>query len=287
MSKRSRTLLIDGDVLCYKIALTAEFAANWADVGQEDLWTVWANEAETVHRLRASIAALEENLGAERSIVTVTEDTANFRRTFWPDYKQNRAGNRKPLLLSLLRGVLKDSYKALCLPNVEADDLMGILATNGKVSEPVIVSSDKDMKTIPGLHYNLDKPQLGVHEISPETATAFHLMQTLAGDQTDNYPGCPGIGMERAQRIVSELVMAESFEHTFKSGPRKGTMETRWREAEASSAWAAVVAQFHKAGLTEADALVQARCARILTADLWDSKRKEPLLWQPPVPSVG
>jgi DNA polymerase-1 len=45
--------------------------------------------------------------------------------------------------------------------------------------------------------------------------------------------------------------------------------------------WAAVVAAYEKAGLTEQDALTQARLARILRYSDWDNEKKEPILWTP------
>jgi DNA polymerase-1 len=42
-----------------------------------------------------------------------------------------------------------------------------------------------------------------------------------------------------------------------------------------------VVSLYAKAGLTEADALRQARLARILRWTDWDNKKKEPILWTP------
>ena len=57
-----------------------------------------------------------------------------------------------------------------------------------------IVSPDKDMRQIPGKLYNLDE----MTEIDPEEGRRWHLVQTLAGDQTDGYGGVPGIGVKRA-----------------------------------------------------------------------------------------
>ena len=69
---------------------------------------------------------------------------------------------------------------------------MGIYAT----FEPgnIIVSPDKDMRQIPGKLYNLDETV----EVTEEEGMRWHLIQTLAGDQTDGYGGVPGIGVKRA-----------------------------------------------------------------------------------------
>ena len=45
--------------------------------------------------------------------------------------------------------------------------------------------------------------------------------------------------------------------------------------------WATVVKAFEDKGLTEDDALLNARLARILTIEDYDTERQEPKLWTP------
>jgi len=47
--------------------------------------------------------------------------------------------------------------------------------------------------------------------------------------------------------------------------------------------WSAVVDAYESKGLTEEDAVMQARMARILRAEDWDFGKKAPRLWCPPV----
>jgi DNA polymerase-1 len=75
----------------------------------------------------------------------------------------------------------------------------------------------------------------------------------MTGDTTDNYKGCPGIGAVKAKAL---------FE---KSGAN----------------WNTVVEAFRKAGLTEEDALVQARVAYILRGWDYNPKSREIKLWLP------
>jgi DNA polymerase I len=155
---------------------------------------------------------------------------------------------------------------------------MGILATEPHQGERIIVSQDKDMQTIPGLLYNPNKHILGVRSISPEEAERFMLWQAICGDQTDGYPGCPGSGPAAAERLLDGFGW-ETFTHTFKSGPRKGQTEDRWREVDMGCRWAAIVSAYEKAGLGEADAVIQVNLARILKASDFDGKR--PIRWAP------
>ena len=133
------------------------------------------------------------------------------------------------------------------MKELEADDAMGIYATQHPGN--IIVSPDKDMKQIPGKLYNLED----TITITPEEGAKWHLIQTLAGDQTDGYSGVPGIGVKRAETLFNK----EGY------------------------SWATVVKAFTDKGLTEEDALLNARLARILTIEDYDTEQQEPKLWTP------
>ena len=79
------------------------------------------------------------------------------------------------------------------------------------------------------------------------------MIQTLAGDQTDGYSGVPGIGVKRAETLFNK----EGY------------------------SWTTVVKAFTDKGLTEEDALLNARLARILTIDDYDTNEQQPKLWSP------
>jgi len=110
------------------------------------------------------------------------------------------------------------------------------------------------MKSVPGKSYNPDKPDFGIVETSEADADYFHMFQTLVGDRTDNYGGCPGAGPVKAERILG--------------------LGRAW--------WSSVVNAYAEAGLSEEVALTMARVARICRASDYDFKRKEVILWTPP-----
>ena len=133
------------------------------------------------------------------------------------------------------------------MKELEADDAMGIYATQHPGN--VIVSPDKDMRQIPGKLYDLETSK----DITAEEGAKWHVIQTLAGDQTDGYSGVPGIGVKRAETLFNK----EGY------------------------SWATVVKAFTDKGLTEEDALLNARLARILTIEDYDTEQQEPKLWTP------
>ena len=71
------------------------------------------------------------------------------------------------------------------MPTLEADDALGIYAT--KHPGNVICSPDKDMRQIPGQLFDMKETM----SVTPEEGAKWHLIQTLAGDQTDGYAGVP------------------------------------------------------------------------------------------------
>lgn len=270
--------LLDGDIFAFEIAAGAEEPLHWG----EGLWTLHAWEEPAKAKLDDRIETLKKAVEADRIIITLSDDDANWRKGVLATYKENRVGQRKPMLLKLLKEHLKENYETFIRPGLEADDVMGILSTWKKLKgRKIIVTKDKDLQTIPGLHYQTHREEQGVFEVTEEEADKWHIIQTLAGDITDGYTGCPGIGIETARKIVEEPHGWEQYEHTFKTGKRAGETDTRWRKVEVNSVWEAVVSHFEKAGLSEEEALVQARVARICRAEDFDFKNKKVKLWNP------
>lgn len=243
--------LMDGDIFAFEIAAGAEEPIHWGD----GLWTLHAFEEPAIARLESRIEELGDSIGADRIIVALSDDD-NWRTKVLPTYKENRVGQRKPMLLKILKEHLAKTYECFIRPSLEADDVLGILSTwSGLKGEKIIVTKDKDLQTIPGLHYLSHKEDEGVFEVTQDDADLWHLIQTLAGDVTDGYKGCPGIGAVRARRALEDLPQDER--------------------------WAQVVTMFEKAGLSEEEALVQARVARICRASDYDFKNQKVKLWMP------
>lgn len=267
--------LIDGDIYCYEIAAAAEEPIRWDD----DLWTLHAFQEPAIAKLDARLSELQELTNADELIIALS-GTDNWRYNVLPTYKSNRLGQRKPMLLRTLKEHLAKNYKTFVKKNLEADDVLGILATwDGLKGEKIIITKDKDLKTIPGKIFLSHKPESGVVEVSQEEADRFHLAQALAGDVTDGYAGCPGIGMDTACDLLDSLTGYECYDHTFKSGKRKGETETRWRKVPMETEWEVIISCYARQGLGEEEAKVQANVARILRANDYDFKTGEVKLW--------
>lgn len=248
--------LIDADILIYEAASLCERAIPWphGDEG-EVLWTRHAHMDEAWARFNDSVDVLAEKVGADEVVLCVTHHK-NWRFDYYGDYKSNRKAGVKPLLVPLMRDRVAEDPRGYRRDFLEGDDIMGILATKPGAGDTVMVTIDKDLKTIPGRHYNFRQD---LHfEVTEAEADQFHLLQTLMGDQTDGYPGCKGIGPKKAENILPDPIE---------------DVEEAWREI--------VVPAFEKAGMDEAFALSQARVARILRASDYKPKTNEVIPWTP------
>lgn len=240
----SHDLLIDADMYLYQAASACEVETDWGN----DHWTLHSDAGEVQRAFNTQVEQFMDELHGDRAILCFSDPSRrSFRHDLTETYKQSRKGSRKPLAYASVRDCYVDSQlvKTIIKPRLEADDVMGIVATRAP-GKFIIVSGDKDMMSIPGKLYH----QGVLHEISEAQADLYHLTQTLTGDPTDGYPGCPGIGPVKAQ-------------------------------AFAARGWPGVVDAFKRAKLTEADALLQARLARILRCSDWDFDKSEVRLWTP------
>jgi DNA polymerase-1 len=266
------TLLLDGDVFAYKAASSSECAIQW----DENTYTLDANLDEAKDHVDSHIAAVKKELKATTVIIALSDIGSGYwRRRVLPSYKMNRKATRKPLVLQPLRQYLIDKYKAKLKPLLEGDDVLGILATHPTLipGEKIIVSVDKDMKTIPGRFYRNLEGKEEMFVITRSEADYNHMLQTLTGDTTDGYKGCPGVGPVAAAKILNAAT-ERSLESTRST--------TDLSEYAHQQMWESVVTTFVKKGLNEEAALVQARVARILRYTDYDFTNKLPILWTPP-----
>lgn len=240
-------LLIDADILAYQATASAEKEIEW-DV---DTWTVHTDLDKAKIKFNSILEDYKQLVGVSKYKLCFSHKNL-FRKEIYPQYKANRKG-RKPVGYSAIKDWALENYESFMKDQLEGDDCLGILATKF-TNKTIIVSMDKDMKTIPGKFFRISPS--GNHEmltITAEEANYNFLTQALTGDASDGYPGCPGIGPKRAEELLKKH----------------------------GAVWKTVEDAYIKAGLTSEDALVQARLARILQADDWDFDKEKVKLWQP------
>jgi len=137
-----------------------------------------------------------------------------FRDEIYVDYKAQRP--KMPPELNQSIGYAKMivtawSLKVLEITGIEADDVIGALAQQGKEAglEVIIVSGDKDLLQLVGENVKVFDPYQEKYYdpsvvkekfgIAPEQVADF---LALAGDPADNIPGVPGIGPKKAKALL-------------------------------------------------------------------------------------
>ncbi len=254
MSKRTRgvlglKLLVDADYIVYKCCASAEDEINWGD----DVITVISKFSDAMSNVTRELNKIKTHFMWDvPEMILFFSDAKNFRKQIYSSYKGHR-NRKKPCGYRRVINELANHYEVIRLPELEADDGMGIYAT--KHPGNIVVSPDKDLRQIPGRLYDFNE----VVEITKEEGDNWHLIQTLAGDSTDGYSGCPGIGIKRAVTLFEE--------HGY--------------------TWETVVDTFKTKGLTEEDALMNAQLAKILTTEEYDWESRSIIPWNPTRTSNG
>jgi len=242
------TLLIDADWLLYVACAASEQDIRWST----DVHTLHSEPVDVLAFLQGKICQYQRQTEHDDLIMCLS-DYPSFRATLYPDYKRNRFGKRKPLALQASRKALTDMYPSKVIPNLEGDDVMGLLMTDGSIEDPIMVAIDKDMRTIPGKLLVSNE----LVNTTQEEADYNWMKQALTGDQADNYPGVKGCGPKTAEKILGKVTSVPDL-------------------------WTVVHAAYIKAGETYATALVHAQLARILRHGDYDYSSSTVKLWEPP-----
>ncbi len=234
-------LLVDADYFFYRSACSAEEEHEYS----QDLTVIVGSFSKGKSVVEHELTKLRQRFKSDDILLFFT-DQKNFRKTIDPSYKGNRV-KRKPCGYLKLKQWGMDTYPSIMLPNLEADDALGIMATNGSFKDFVLISPDKDMAQIPCRIYDLKE------EYTQTAGAANRLLykQCLTGDSTDGYKGCQGVGPKRADQILDKA---------------KGDY------------WPAVVEAFEEAEMTKEDAIRNLQLAKILQAENWDTETQTPIL---------
>ena len=212
--------LIDGDIIVYRSGFAAEkrmFVLHKADgttipfehrkdaaeASEEGDYIEHERYAEPVSNALHSTKLIMQELAKGSYEVFLTGGN-NFRKgvaTLLP-YKANRDKVGKPIHYRAIRDYLIKHWGAKVVDGQEADDEIGIRATEIKKEGgiPIIVSIDKDLRMIPGTHYNWVTGT--VEQVTEFDAWYNFFKQCLVGDRTDNIPGIAGIGEKKAVAIL-------------------------------------------------------------------------------------
>lgn len=183
-------ILIDGDIFAYRAAFSCE------DQDVEDA----LDKVDDLIQWSIYACVLEYDVEDYQVFLT---GKGNFRYdiAISHEYKGNRKDVEKPQHLEAIRKHMIKAWEAVVSKGEEADDLIGIAATEGG-KESIVVSIDKDMLQIPCRHYNPNKKEFTV--VSDFDGLKFFYTQILTGDRADNIVGLYGVGPKKAEKILAD-----------------------------------------------------------------------------------
>lgn len=262
--------LLDADVLCYRAAAVAVNEVQWDD---EDGPLTMANSDMAIEVVEYVVGEWTKAAKSKRHVLVFSDRSApktSFRYHICPIYKGNRP-DEKPPLHDFIHDYLanKAAHKTLVLPGLEGDDALGLMGTGPDGNKYALVSIDKDMLTLPARICNSDDKEPHVRKIKPREADWHWMVQTITGDTVDNYKGAPGAGIKRAEK---ELALTKNLNEMW---PRVvDVFVDQYDKSEKNRE------KFLMANPWE-EALMNARCARILRHGDYDPSAQMIRLWHP------
>lgn len=145
-----------------------------------------------------------------------------FRHTAFEAYKAQREKTPETIIWSI--PYIKEIIKAYKIPileveGFEADDVIGTLSLKAEKEgfKTYMMTPDKDFGQLVSEHSFIYRPRYGSSEFEvmgiEEVNKKFGLdhpcqiidLLSLMGDASDNIPGCPGIGIVTAQKLIAEF----------------------------------------------------------------------------------
>jgi 5'-3' exonuclease len=261
----TKQLLIDADFTLFQACSAVERETVFENEAGQAVHVLNCAFDEALDTFNRTVRGYMADLYATEAVL-VFSGPNNFRKELWDGYKANRKSVRKPLAYWAIIDHLRagDDYRVVSEDCLEGDDYIGILATRPSSVDRVIVSDDKDMQTLPNVKlFRMGK----LMQTTTDSAEDYWLLQTLMGDSTDGYKGCPGMGEITAKKVL----------------------------AKPGDPWANVVAAYEEAFRKDKDpehpkflgrtpeelAVLNARLARILRHTDWDGQKRRPILWTP------
>ena len=241
-----RKLVIDADHLLYAVAGqtvkdSLEGETLEAPVDLEMLKRKFHRLVKEIED-EVALETVSKKFKLGKTILVFSDPEGNFRFDLYPDYKKSRRGQQKSAAFYKLRDWA--IFFGKMVKGTEADDVVAWYVREGAVG----VSTDKDLlKGVKGRWFDAYHSRRSYEKVKGKDAARFTLLQTLAGDATDNIIGIPRVGMKTAENLLISN----------------------------GATWEGVVKSYENAGLTKEDAILN---RRLIGMDQYNGK--EIVLWK-------
>ena len=184
---QSKVILIDADSLMY-----------FSSYGSEEQQVL--SETKLSEKIYDILNIVEKSYNVERYYIFV-KGSNNFRYKLFPLYKKNRP--EKHPIIDVLNKYLVENFGAIESHNAESDDYVFSYSQLPEFKgRSIICSVDKDMRQIPGIHYDYQKNKY--HIVNEEEARYNLAVQMIMGDAADGIPGLKGYGPVKANNIIKK-----------------------------------------------------------------------------------
>lgn len=189
--------LIDADSICYIIGYN-----NREHMDDLHADTMVQQAAGDMVRTMLTLVRADEYVGVFSPPLTFRHQVYKYA-----PYKGNRSAEKKDWLerfAPVIKDYLAKEWGFITVPELEADDVICSLAEyyGTKEYEWIILSPDKDLKQIPGLHYDYKKEGAVPCRVTEDEAHRLFWISMLTGDTTDNICGVPGLGPVKAEMLI-------------------------------------------------------------------------------------
>lgn len=198
------TLIIDANNLLHR----AHYVSNLTDKS--------GNRVSGVYGVMRMTTTLMRKFPTKSVIVAWDKGRCQARMKIYPEYKGHRDASRKEedvKALQMQKIKLQEIFsylpvKQLAIQDIEADDVIGVLANKLKGSK-MIVSNDTDFIQLvkddtylylPNKEKVLSENSVDIHLGFP--AKHYVLWKCMVGDSSDNIKGIHGIGEKKATAII-------------------------------------------------------------------------------------
>lgn len=215
----NKLVLIDGNSLLYRAFYALPLLHN--DKG------VYTN---AVYGFSSILFRIIEDEQPTHMLVAFDAGKTTFRHSTYKEYKGGR--QKTPPELSEQFPVMKEALQAFQIPTYElelyeADDIIGTLSYQaGKEGWDVkVISGDRDLLQLISEKVTVDVTKKGVSEVesfTPDvllekmevTPEQVIELKALMGDNSDNIPGVPGVGVKTATKLIKQFgTLEEVYKH--------------------------------------------------------------------------
>lgn len=203
MNPFGRTALIDADSLIYLVAW------NFRDLDQEEFHN---SDEEVAPRVKETtdmmIKEILQQVQADQYLGAMGHPFLRCFRTTVARYSPYKAGRGAdhPVVAKwkpVIKEHMKDDWGFIYIPELEADDVISLVAEELGGDNYIVCSPDKDLLQIPGAHYDYKKTDF--QDVTREQSEWLFWYQMMVGDSTDGIAGLPGVGDKKARDKMKDI----------------------------------------------------------------------------------